>query len=103
MDSRKLKPWTRERVLSVQQGLPAQYATIVDAGAGCGLRRGEIFGLAVDEVDFLAGVVHVVWQVKVVGSHLVFAPPKGRETAGRYLCQTWSRTRSPITSPGAHW
>ncbi|WP_269854274.1 tyrosine-type recombinase/integrase [Streptomyces sp. RPT161] len=77
LDARKLKPWTRERVLAVQDGLPEQYATTVDVGAGCGLRQGEIFGLAVDEVDFLAGVVHVVRQVKMVGSHLVFAPPKG--------------------------
>ncbi|MEV0495054.1 hypothetical protein [Streptomyces atratus] len=35
------------------------------------------FGLAVDEVDFLRGTVHVVRQAKMVGPHLVFAPPKG--------------------------
>jgi integrase len=77
LDPRKLKPWTHERVLEVRDGLPEQYATTVDVGAGCGLRQGEIFGLAVDEVDFLGGVVHVVRQVKMIGSHLVFAPPKG--------------------------
>ncbi|MWA10683.1 tyrosine-type recombinase/integrase [Streptomyces sp. BA2] len=77
LDARKLKPWTHERVLTVRAGLPAQYATLVDAGAGCGLRQGEIFGLAVDEVDFLGGTVHIVRQVKMIGSHLVFAPPKG--------------------------
>ncbi|MFD9224545.1 tyrosine-type recombinase/integrase [Streptomyces sp. NPDC060064] len=76
VDARKMKPWTHERVLAVRSGLPAQYATAVDVGAGCGLRQGEIFGLAVDEVDFLEGVVHVVRQVKMVGPHLVFAPPK---------------------------
>lgn len=77
LDARKLKPWTHERVLAVRDGLPAQYATIVDVGAGCGLRQGEIFGLAVDEVDFLGGTVHIVRQVKMIGPHLVFAPPKG--------------------------
>ncbi|MFE4800102.1 tyrosine-type recombinase/integrase [Streptomyces sp. NPDC056708] len=77
LDARKLKPWTHERVLAVRAGLPEQYQAIVDVGAGCGLRQGEVFGLAVDEVDFLGGVVHVVRQVKMVGSHLVFAPPKG--------------------------
>ncbi|MFI2311509.1 integrase [Streptomyces sp. CB00072] len=77
LDARKLKPWTRERVLAVREGLPQQYKAIVDVGAGCGLRQGEVFGLAVDEVDFLGGTVHVVRQVKMVGSHLVFAPPKG--------------------------
>ncbi|MFJ6606634.1 tyrosine-type recombinase/integrase [Streptomyces lydicus] len=77
LDPRKIKPWTHERVLAVRSGLPTQYATAVDMGAGCGLRQGEVFGLAVDEVDFLGGVVHVVRQVKMIGSHLVFAPPKG--------------------------
>ncbi|MFE1892270.1 tyrosine-type recombinase/integrase [Streptomyces microflavus] len=77
LDARKLNPWTRERVLAVREGLPQQYKAIVDVGAGCGLRQGEVFGLAVDEVDFLGGTVHVVRQVKMVGSQLVFAPPKG--------------------------
>ncbi|MFI1826914.1 tyrosine-type recombinase/integrase [Streptomyces sp. NPDC020412] len=77
LDARKLKPWTHQRVLAVRAGLPEPYQTTVDVGAGCGLRQGEIFGLALDEVDFLGGVVHVVRQVKMVGSHLVFAPPKG--------------------------
>ncbi|MFF3463231.1 tyrosine-type recombinase/integrase [Streptomyces sp. NPDC002619] len=77
LDPRKIKPWTGERVRAVRHGLPAAYATTVDIGAGCGLRQGEIFGLAVDEVDFIGGVVHVVRQVKLVGAHMVFAPPKG--------------------------
>ncbi|MFH9073225.1 tyrosine-type recombinase/integrase [Streptomyces alboflavus] len=77
LDPRKLKPWTHERVSAVRAGLPEQYATTVDAGSGSGLRQGEIFGLALDEVDFLGGVIHVVRQVKMIGPHLVFAPPKG--------------------------
>jgi integrase len=77
LDPRKIKPWTRERVLAVRGGLPEQYATTVDLGAGCGLRQGEIFGLALDEVDFAAGTIHVARQVKLIGSDMVFAPPKG--------------------------
>ncbi|MER7660697.1 site-specific integrase [Streptomyces sp. NPDC096193] len=76
-DTRKLKPWPEERVFAVRDTLPSAYRTVVDLGAGCGLRQGEIFGLAVDEVDFLSGVVHVVRQVKLVKAQLVFAPPKG--------------------------
>ncbi|MGY4917599.1 tyrosine-type recombinase/integrase [Streptomyces sp. 900116325] len=76
-DARKLKPWPQERVFAVREALPAPYRKVVDIGAGCGLRQGEILGLAVDEVDFLAGVVHVVRQVKLVKAQLVFAPPKG--------------------------
>ncbi|MFJ5778808.1 tyrosine-type recombinase/integrase [Streptomyces sp. NPDC093094] len=77
LDRRKIKPWTRDWVVAVREGLPSQYATTVDVGAGCGLRQGEIFGLAVDEVDFVGGTVHVVRQVKLVGPQMVFAPPKG--------------------------
>ncbi|MFB6579326.1 tyrosine-type recombinase/integrase [Streptomyces sp. NPDC056402] len=60
----------------VRGGLPAQYQAMVDLGGGCGLRQGEIFGLPVDEVDFLTGWVHVGFQVKRVHGTLVFAPPK---------------------------
>ncbi|MFJ4790569.1 tyrosine-type recombinase/integrase [Streptomyces sp. NPDC088794] len=77
LDARRIKPWTRDRVFAVRDGLPVHYATTVDVGAGCGLRQGEIFGLAVDEVDFDGGVIHVVRQVKLIGSDMVFAPPKG--------------------------
>lgn len=77
LDARKVKPWPRERVLSVRAGLPEPYAATVDVAAGCGLRQGEIFGLAVDEVDFIEGVIHVVRQVKLIGARMVFAPPKG--------------------------
>ncbi|ARZ67226.1 integrase [Streptomyces albireticuli] len=76
-ETRKLKVWTEERVHAVREALPEPYRHVVDLGAGCGLRQGEILGLAVDEVDFLSGTVHVVRQVKMVKARLVFAPPKG--------------------------
>jgi integrase len=70
-------PWTAEQVAAVRAGLPAHYAALADAGAGLGLRQGEGFGLAVDDVDFLRRMVHVRRQVRIVGGKLVFAPPKG--------------------------
>lgn len=76
-DPRKIRPWSADRVFAVRDALPQEYRAAVDVGAGCGLRQGEIFGLAVDEVDFLGGVVHIVRQVKIVRAKLVFAPPKG--------------------------
>jgi integrase len=39
-----------------------------------------VFGLAVEDVDHDAQVIHVRRQVKKVGSKLVFALPKGRKT-----------------------
>ncbi|MCE7081554.1 site-specific integrase [Streptomyces sp. ST2-7A] len=91
LDPRKVRPWTRERVLAVQAGLPRQYAAVVDVGAGCGLRQGEIFGLSLDDVDFEEGVIHVVRQVKLIGARMVFAPPKGGKLRDVPLPDTVSR------------
>ena len=76
-DRRRVQPWPGERVAAVREALPNRYAILVDMCAGLGLRQGEAFGLAVDDVDFLRSVVHVRWQVKILGSRQVFAPPKG--------------------------
>jgi integrase len=72
----RVAPWSADRVFSVRRGLPDRFRAMVDVGAGCGLRQGEIFGLPVDEVDPLSGVLHVAQQVKIVDRKLVFAPPK---------------------------
>ncbi|WP_079124789.1 tyrosine-type recombinase/integrase [Streptomyces lushanensis] len=75
----RVQPWSSERVLSVVGALPDAYACMAVIGAGCGLRQGEIFGLAVGDIDFLRGVVHVRRQVKHVSKRLVFALPKGQK------------------------
>jgi integrase len=75
-DARRIAPWTRERVFAVRTELPEQYRPVVDLAAGCGMRQGEVLGLAVDDVDFLEGVVHIARQVKLIRGKAVFAPPK---------------------------
>lgn len=70
-------PWPAEWVAEVRNAMPVRYREMVTAGAGLGLRQGEIFGLAKEDVDWLRHVVHVRRQVKIVGRKLVFAPPKG--------------------------
>ncbi|WP_228982484.1 site-specific integrase [Streptomyces sp. DH12] len=72
----RVVPWSSERVFAVRSALPARYQAAVDLGAGCGLRQGEIFGLADDQVKFDTGWLHVACQVKVANGHLVFGPPK---------------------------
>ncbi|MEV5959609.1 tyrosine-type recombinase/integrase [Streptomyces sp. NPDC051987] len=72
----RVRPWTSERVFAVRAALPEPYRAMVDAGGGCGLRQGEIFGLPVDEISFLKGWLHVAYQVKLINGHPVFAPPK---------------------------
>ncbi|MFI8238370.1 tyrosine-type recombinase/integrase [Streptomyces sp. NPDC085866] len=77
LDPRRIVPWQRERVLAVRSALRAEYRAMVDLAGGCGLRQGEALGLAVEDVDFIEGVVHVVRQVKLIRNRPVFAPPKG--------------------------
>jgi integrase len=74
---RKVVPWTAAQVSAVRAALPERYRALADVGRWLGLRQGEAFGVAVDDVDFLRRIVHVRRQVKRLGNALVFAPPKG--------------------------
>lgn len=76
LERRKVTPWPAERVAAVRAELDARYQELVTVGAGLGLRQGEAFGLAVEDIDFLRGVVHVNRQVKQLDNRLVFALPK---------------------------
>lgn len=78
---RRVVPWSAEQVAAMHDALPAKYRIAVTLGSGLGLRQGEIFGLAVEDVDFLRGVVEVRRQVQVhYGNKLVFSRPKGQKT-----------------------
>lgn len=72
--------WSRERVLLLRSLIGEHLQLAVDLGVGAGLRQGEVFGLAVEDIDEAEQVIHVRRQVKKVGSKLVFALPKGRKT-----------------------
>jgi integrase len=76
-ETKRVAPWTLEQVVAVRGGLEQRYRAMVDSAGGCGLRQGEIFGMAVDAVDFEAETLHVVRQVKLLGGKPMFAPPKG--------------------------
>jgi len=77
---RKVVPWSAERVHAVRKAMNVRYRLTVLLGAGLGLRQGEVFGLAVEDVDFDDQVVHVLRQVKIVGGKPCFGPPKGGKT-----------------------
>jgi integrase len=77
-DGRKMEPWTVERVAAVTENITERYAVMVAVGARLGIRQGEAFGLAVDDIDFLRGMVRIRRQVKMFRDRrLVFALPKG--------------------------
>ena len=77
---RKARAWPKERVLAVRRALPDRFKLMVDIGVGAGLRQGEAFGLAVEDIDEEAQVIHVRRQVKKIGAKQVFALPKGQKT-----------------------
>jgi len=77
VESRKVIPWTVERVLAVADALPDRYESMVYTGYGTGQRQGEILAFGPDDVDWLGRVVHVRRQIRIVRNTLVFAPPKG--------------------------
>ncbi|KUN70198.1 integrase [Streptomyces canus] len=73
----RVDPWTATQVFGVRAALPRRHQATVDVGAGCGLRQGEIFGLAVDELDYEGGWLTVGHQLKRIRGKYVFALPKG--------------------------
>ncbi len=75
----RIVPWTGLQVAAVIDAHPDRYHAVPVVAAGCGLRQGEVFGLRVEDVDFLGRTLHVRQQVKIVRSRLVIAPPKGRK------------------------
>ncbi|MFR9800429.1 tyrosine-type recombinase/integrase [Streptomyces sp. MS06] len=78
-DAHPVVPWTHDQVFGVRAALLERYQAMVDVGAGCGLRQGEVFGLAEDAIDAGGRTLHVVRQIKHVEGHPVFALPKGRK------------------------
>ncbi|WP_329208678.1 site-specific integrase [Streptomyces sp. NBC_00683] len=77
VDTKRVTPWTAKRLFAVRAGMPERYQAMVDLGAGCGLRQGEILGVAVNAINFRSDTLHVVQQLKLSRSKPVFAPPKG--------------------------
>jgi integrase len=75
--------WSAEQVAAVADALPARWSALAVLGAAVGMRQGELFALAVDDVDFLRRNVHVAVQIKRVGGRVCFAPTKKPEDQGR--------------------
>jgi integrase len=67
---------TPAQVLALAQAMPERYALLVLLGAGAGLRQGEAFGLALDRIDAITGMITIDQQVVVVDRCPVLAPPK---------------------------
>lgn len=73
-------PWTPAQVLAIIAAHPAHVRPIPWLGAAAGLRQGEAFAVAEDDIDWLRRELRVVRQVKLLGGRKVFAPPKRNST-----------------------
>ena len=80
IEHHKIAPWSSEQVAAVIAGHPERFRAMPVVAAGAGLRQGEVFGLRVQDVDFLGRTLHVRQQVKVIHGRPAPAPPKGRKT-----------------------
>ncbi|WP_433017671.1 tyrosine-type recombinase/integrase [Kribbella sp. CA-294648] len=74
--SGRIVAWGDDTVLRVVEAHPPEYRAIPVVGAAAGLRQGELFGLAEEDIDFDAMEIHVRRQVKRLGSKYIFALPK---------------------------
>ncbi|WP_326830220.1 tyrosine-type recombinase/integrase [Streptosporangium sp. NBC_01810] len=77
---KKVVPWTLGQVEAMGEALPSPYRAMAYLGAGCAHRQGELFGVALGDVDFLGRAVQVLRQVRIIDGQLVFAPPKRGKT-----------------------
>ncbi|MFC9740659.1 tyrosine-type recombinase/integrase [Streptomyces noursei] len=55
-----------------------RYRILIEIVARLGLRQGEVFGLALEDIDFTLEVIHVRRQVKIIGTRPCFAWSKGK-------------------------
>ena len=74
---RQVHPLGHLEVVAMAEAVPARYRALILAGAGTGMRQGELLGLSVDRVDFLRRTLRVDRQlVTTVGRPPEFAPTK---------------------------
>ncbi|GAB3123460.1 hypothetical protein GCM10027160_43830 [Streptomyces calidiresistens] len=112
VENSRVVPWTPNQVAAVRAALPERYRAMVDLGAGCGLRQGEILGLGQDVIDFESNTVRVVRQLKLINGRAMLAPPKGDKerdvplpsSVASALQEHMKRHRPvPITLPWRRW
>lgn len=76
---KKARPWTLHQVSAMSAALDPRYSVLPWLGAGAGPRQGEMFGLAVDDIDFLRRVIHIRRQVRLINGKPCFAEVKNRK------------------------
>lgn len=75
----RVEVWSDERVPAVIKGLPSHYQIAGLIAAYGNLRQGEVFGLAVEDIDFKRRILHVRQQVVRSRGRLRYSLPKSGE------------------------
>ncbi len=68
--------WSEDRVNRVIDAHPLLFRLLPIVGAACGMREGELYGLALEDIDVDEQIVKIRRQVKKLGQHFVYALPK---------------------------
>ncbi len=72
----KVVPWTDSTIGAVTDAHPGYLRLVPILMSGCGLRVGEALALALEDVDYDEGVIHVRRQIKKLGKDHIFSLPK---------------------------
>ncbi|MET8142725.1 site-specific integrase [Sphaerisporangium sp. NPDC005288] len=72
----EIHAWSDQRVRAIIDAHPDLLRALPIVAAGCGLRQGELFGLALEDLDFGEKLVRVRRQIKKLGTQYVYALPK---------------------------
>ncbi|PSJ29579.1 site-specific integrase [Streptosporangium nondiastaticum] len=76
----KREAWAAAVVRRVLAAISPRHRLSVVLGTGCGLRQGEVFGLAEEDFDFEQHVIHVRRQVQMINNKIFYKLPKGEKT-----------------------
>ena len=72
----KIQIWADDVIVCLVGAHPDSLRALPELAASCGMREGELFGIALEDFDFDEKIVRVRRQVKRLDSIYVFALPK---------------------------
>jgi integrase len=72
----EIQIWADEVIASLIDAHPDSLRALPELAASCGMREGELFGIAIEDFDFSEKIVRVRRQIKRLGRIYVFALPK---------------------------
>lgn len=73
----EVEPFDLAAAAEIVDSHPGRWRALAATAFGCGLRQGELFALAVTDIDWLGRQLHVRRQLQRVRGQLVLTPPKG--------------------------